>query len=88
MPSKNDITGDQIKSKILSAKGRENWDRIFCKKSAYEWIDELYPNTVVYDPDGFRYNDGVTMNTPISRNDFQRRFNECTVMGLVSLKFN
>lgn len=30
--SKNDITGDNIRSKILSAEGRENWDRIFKKQ--------------------------------------------------------
>jgi hypothetical protein len=30
--SRNDITGDEIKSKILSKQGEENWDRIFGKK--------------------------------------------------------
>ena len=31
MVAKNDVTGDVIKSKILSSKGRENYDRIFKK---------------------------------------------------------
>jgi hypothetical protein len=30
--SRNDITGDEIKSKILSKQGEDNWDRIFGKK--------------------------------------------------------
>lgn len=31
MATKNDITGDEIKSKALSKQGKENWDRIFNK---------------------------------------------------------
>jgi hypothetical protein len=31
--TKNDITGDSIKSKGLSQQGRDNWDRIFGKKN-------------------------------------------------------
>ena len=37
MTAKNDITGDSIKSKILSQQGRDNWDAIFGKK---EKVDE------------------------------------------------
>ncbi len=33
MATKNDITGDSIKSKGLSQQGRDNWDRIFGKKN-------------------------------------------------------
>lgn len=33
MASKNDITGDSIKSKALSKQGRDNWDNIFGKKT-------------------------------------------------------
>ena len=32
MATKNDITGDSIKSKGLSKKGKDNWDKIFGKK--------------------------------------------------------
>ncbi len=31
MAAKNDVTGDLIKSRILSKQGRENWDLIFNK---------------------------------------------------------
>ena len=37
MTAKNDITGDSIKSKILSQQGRDNWDAIFGQK---EKVDE------------------------------------------------
>lgn len=33
MVAKNDITGDSIRSKSLSDKGRDNWDRIFGGKN-------------------------------------------------------
>lgn len=32
MATKNDITGDSIKSKGLSQQGRDNWDKIFGPK--------------------------------------------------------
>jgi hypothetical protein len=32
MATKNNITGDEIKSKPLSAQGRKNWDLIFSKE--------------------------------------------------------
>ena len=37
MTAKNDITGDNIQSKVLSKQGRDNWDIIFGKK---EKVDE------------------------------------------------
>jgi len=79
--ARNDITGDEIKSKILSAQGRENHDRIFAKKSAYEWLKG--ETVTVLDADGWRDNDGVTMDTPISYKEFQKRLVRCTVMGLI-----
>jgi|TARA_B110000908_G_C10245253_1_gene448426 hypothetical protein len=33
MATKNDITGDSIRSKALSKQGRDNWDTIFGKKN-------------------------------------------------------
>ena len=81
MASRNSITGDEIKSKILSSQGRQNHDRIFAKKSAHEWLkDEA---VTMMDPDGWRWNDGVTMDTPISYSEFQKRLVHCTVSGLI-----
>jgi len=34
--SKNDITGDSIRSKPLSKEAEDNWDRIFKKDYEYE----------------------------------------------------
>ena len=80
MAAKNDITGDDIKSKTLSERGRANWDNIFKKQSAWDWLKELgYNENTIIDPDGWRYDD-VTMDTPISRSDSFNRFNQSTVM--------
>ena len=81
MASRNSITGDEIKSKILSSQGRQNHDRIFAKKSAHEWLkDEA---VTMMDPDGWRYNDGVTLDTAISYSEFQKRLVQCTVSVLI-----
>jgi hypothetical protein len=81
MAAKNDITGDDIKSKALSERGRANWDNIFKKQSAWDWLKELgYDNYTILDPDGWRYDDGVSLDTPITKSDFNRRFSESTVM--------
>jgi len=86
----NDITGDQIKSGILSNQGRYNHDLIFAKKTAQEWIDFVpaYNNMIIYDPDGWRYDDGVTLETKISYSDFTRRFSESTVLGWINKNEN
>lgn len=81
MATKNSITGDEIKSKILSAQGRKNHDRIFAKKSAHEWLKD--ETVTVIDPDGWRWDDGVTMETPIPYIEFQKRLMQCTVLGFV-----
>jgi len=75
---------EKIISKVLSAQGRLNYDVIYQKKSAHEWLEELYAGKVkILDADGWRYNDGVTLDSPINKKEFMRRFNECTVSGLV-----
>lgn len=80
MATRNDVTGDEIKSKALSEQGRKNWDNIFKKQSAWKWLEELnYGKYTILDPDGWRYNDGITMDTPISKSEFHRRFSESTV---------
>jgi hypothetical protein len=38
MAARNDITGAEIKSGILSADGRNNWDKAFSKKSVADWL--------------------------------------------------
>ena len=78
MATKNNITGDEIKSKILSKQGRENWDKAFAKKTAIEWaqLDEI----IILDPDGFRDNDVITIETPISYAEYNRRICHATVM--------
>ena len=87
MAAKNDITGDAIQSKALSPQGRANWDNIFGKKNAYEWQTELYGrDDLILDPDGWRGADGVTLETPISRADFNARFSRCTIYFLPTLK--
>ena len=35
MATQNDITGDEIKSSVLSKQGKENWDKIFKPKCTY-----------------------------------------------------
>ena len=81
MSAKNDITGDAMKSRILSKEGRDNWDNIFGKKTAYEWLKELYPDKSleILDPDGWRKDDGVTLETKITKEDFHYRLSLSTV---------
>jgi hypothetical protein len=54
--SKNDITGDSIRSKPLSKEAEDNWDRIFHKKKLdYEY--ELNKSTGEVEK---RFKDGVS----------------------------
>jgi hypothetical protein len=78
MATRNNITNDEIKSKVLSKQGRENWDKAFAKKTANEWaeLDEI----VILDPDGFRENDGITIDIPISYAEYSKRIPFSTVM--------
>lgn len=46
-------------------------------KTGLEWAAEH--GIVIYDPDGWRHNDGVTVNTLISEHEFWRRVMESTV---------
>ena len=82
MATKNNITGDEIKSGIYSKQGRFNYELIFSKKSAQEWIEFLpeYRNYRILDPDGWRWDDGVNLETKVSYSEFIKRFNHCTVM--------
>lgn len=71
MATKNNITGDEIKSKTLSKQGRDNWDIVFAKKTAIEWakLDEI----VTLDPESFENGDGITIETPISYTEYSKR---------------
>ena len=54
MVAKNDITGDSIRSKGLSQKGRDNWDNIFGKKKQEKPIhpaETRYPHLKEEDKD-------------------------------------
>lgn len=77
--SKNNITGDEIKSKILSEEGRQNHDKIFAKKSAHEWLKNDPSVIIMHDPDGWRFGDGIDMDTPITYTEYVRRLNYCTI---------
>ena len=53
-------------------------------QTAWEWNKELYDNAItILDPDGWRRNDGITMETPITQEDFQERLSHCTCMGFI-----
>lgn len=80
MAARNDITGAEIKSKVLSREGRENWDNIFGKKSAFQWMEQLYGDSnIVKDINGWPGKDSVYLDTPITRADFDERFAKCTL---------
>lgn len=70
---------DKIISKVFSEEGRKNWERIFEKKTAWEWLSTLYPKVTIYDPDGWRCDDGVSLETPITRSDFEWRLSQSTL---------
>jgi hypothetical protein len=80
MAARNEITGKVIKTNPQNSAYAEGWDKIFAKKSANEWLESM-PGVVVYDPDGWRRGDGVTMDTPIKYSDFIQRLNESTLLG-------
>lgn len=72
---------EKIMTRVLSKEGWDNWDNIFPpKKTAHEWLEEMDDAPTILDPDGWREKDGVTMDTRITRADFNRRLNMCTVM--------
>ena len=56
-------------------------------QSAHEWVKssiiQNHPRYIldIHDPDGWRHNDGVTMDTPISLQDFLVRFRQCTLLS-------
>ena len=83
MAAINPITGKQIKTNPQNSTYAEGWDRIFAKKTAYEWLETM-PDIKMLDPDGWRENDGITMDTPIKWSEFQRRLNMSTIIGMIN----
>ena len=56
MSTKNDITGDSIRSKALSKQGRDNWDTIFGKhKSDVNKYDQQLRNNSIESADKKHY---------------------------------
>jgi len=49
-------------------------------RTGTDWAE--YYGIAIMDPDGWRRNDGVTMETPITLLDFANRVWECTLMGV------
>lgn len=83
MATTNNITGAEIKSGIYSSEGRLNHDRIFSKKTAYEWLKtDEFLKVWILDPDGWRQDDGVTLDHKISYKDFCNRLNMSTITYL------
>jgi hypothetical protein len=69
---------EEIKSRAYTAQGRDNWENIFGKKSAHEWIEFLYGDSVfIINPDG--WDQEVTLDTPITRRDFNFRLSVSTI---------
>jgi hypothetical protein len=74
MAAINDITGDQIKSKTSTRDYRDNWDMIFKKRTAFQWLGELYDDEYIFeDMSGWNLDDNITSHTPINKRDFDYR---------------
>jgi|GEM_PF-4644962 len=48
-------------------------------KTPQEWMKQLHPDLSIRDPDGWRDSDGPSFDEPISREEFDIRFERCTV---------
>lgn len=79
MPAKNDIISSQIITKPYSSEYSSGWERCFLKKPQ-DWLDSLYKGCVVKSPDGFRWNDGVDWETPMRKEEFEKRLPYCTLL--------
>lgn len=77
--ARNDITGKVIKTNPQSKQYADGWDRIFAKKTAHEWLKEE-KDIQILDPEGWKKDDGVTLDTPIKWSDFQQRLYMSTIV--------
>jgi hypothetical protein len=77
--SRNDITGDEIKTKASSNAYRENYDIAFKKQSAYKWLDEIYgKNAQFVDTKGWTF-DNTDLVKKISKSEFIDRCNKSQI---------
>jgi|TARA_R110000803_G_scaffold208164_1_gene276658 hypothetical protein len=59
MVARNDITGDNIISKSLSQKGRDNWDSIFRTNQIIEGVEPTVKKKKnIFDKSKMKYTDG------------------------------
>jgi hypothetical protein len=82
----NPITGKAIKTGIQNKAYNEGWDKAFAKKTAHEWLKETPEVIRIVNPNGWAWDDGVTMDTPIKWSDFNNRLNHSTVIADISVK--
>ena len=68
----NDITGKVIKSGVISKEGRDNWDNIFSKKTAYEWAKI---DNIEFNDDGWD-----TPDVPITYRQFKEKIAQGTII--------
>ena len=81
MATTNPITNDPIQTKPYSSSYSDGWERAFCKKPQ-EWLQIIHGDSIkMLDPDGFRENDGVSWETPMTKKEFEKRFVHCTIIG-------
>ena len=72
---------EKIITKPYSSSYASGWESCFLKKPQ-DWLDILHPEVIVKSPDGFRWNDGVTWETPMRKEEFERRIVFCTLLNV------
>ena len=77
----NDITQKAIKTVVQNKSDNEGWDKAFAKKTAHEWLKEMPEVIRIVSDDGWAWDDGVTMDTPIKWSDFNNRLNHSTIIA-------
>ena len=80
MVARNDITGDLIQTKPSTEAYRIGWDYAFRKQSAHAWIAELFDKNPIIDYDGWS---DLSLDEPITRVEFDERFNRCTIYATI-----
>lgn len=69
-----------IAKPYTSDESRDNYDRVFAKKTAAEWLQfSEFKGIVLMDPDGWR-SDNTPLDTPIKYSEFCRRLSHSTCM--------
>jgi hypothetical protein len=77
--SRNDITGDEIKSKVASKEYRNNYDNIFKKQNAFKWLAEIYGETAEFvNTKGWDI-DNTKLVCKITKSEFEHRCNNSQI---------